>query len=232
MIVTYCMIETYQWYVYEGETMARNKYPEKTVEKILDVSYQLFSKKGYEKTTIQDIVNELGMSKGAIYHHFKCKEDILDSLSTRSYMNRNNITVLEDVNLNGLERIQAFMKLEFKSSEKQDIDRMCFGLFQIPQFAMKLMKDTLSISAPMFARMIEDAVKDGSATVEDPLMCAETMMMLSNLWASPIVQGVDEELFMRRVKTIGKIMDGLGLPFMDDELYELMRIYYRKLIAA
>ena len=46
--------------------MARNKYPEQTVEKILEVSLKLFSEKGYEKTTMQDIVNALGMSKGAI----------------------------------------------------------------------------------------------------------------------------------------------------------------------
>ena len=56
--------------------MSRNKYPEVTVEKILDVSQRLFYEKGYEKTSIQDIVNELGgLSKGAIYHHFKSKED-------------------------------------------------------------------------------------------------------------------------------------------------------------
>ncbi|MEG1733260.1 MAG: helix-turn-helix domain-containing protein, partial [Longicatena sp.] len=40
--------------------MARNKYPKKTIAKILDVSLHLFSEKGYEKTTIQDIVNALG----------------------------------------------------------------------------------------------------------------------------------------------------------------------------
>ena len=53
--------------------MARNKHPEETVEKILDVSIRLFAEKGYERTTIQDITDALGMSKGAIYHHFKSK---------------------------------------------------------------------------------------------------------------------------------------------------------------
>ena len=52
--------------------MARNKYPEITVEKILEVAQRLFLEKGYENTTIQDIVDELGgLTKGAIYHHFK-----------------------------------------------------------------------------------------------------------------------------------------------------------------
>ena len=40
--------------------MPRNKYPEETVEKILNVSLKLFLEKGYEETTILDIVNQLG----------------------------------------------------------------------------------------------------------------------------------------------------------------------------
>ena len=35
--------------------MARNKHPEETVAKILDVSMRLFTEQGYEHTTIQDI---------------------------------------------------------------------------------------------------------------------------------------------------------------------------------
>ena len=52
--------------------MPRNKYPEETVEKILDVSLKLFLEKGYENTTVLDIVDHLGgLTRGAFYHHFK-----------------------------------------------------------------------------------------------------------------------------------------------------------------
>ena len=40
--------------------MARNKHPEETVEKILAVSAKLFMEKGYEHTTLQDIIDDLG----------------------------------------------------------------------------------------------------------------------------------------------------------------------------
>ncbi len=71
--------------------MARNKYPEETVNKIIEVSMQLFLEKGYEHTSIQDIVNNLGgLSKGAIYHHFKSKEDILDGVMDKLYQNNEN----------------------------------------------------------------------------------------------------------------------------------------------
>ena len=66
--------------------MARNKYPEVTVERILDAAQRLFLEKGYENTTIQDIVNELGgLTKGAVYHHFKSKEEIMEAVNDRMF---------------------------------------------------------------------------------------------------------------------------------------------------
>ncbi|MDU7089175.1 MAG: helix-turn-helix domain-containing protein, partial [Clostridium sp.] len=60
--------------------MARNKYPEQTVKLILDVSTRLFVEKGYEHTSLQDIINETKLSKGAIYHHFSSKEEIFEAI--------------------------------------------------------------------------------------------------------------------------------------------------------
>ena len=45
--------------------MARNKYPEETVKLILDVATHLFVEKGYDATSLQDIINETNLSKGA-----------------------------------------------------------------------------------------------------------------------------------------------------------------------
>ncbi len=65
--------------------MARNKYPDQTVEKILDVAFGLFCSKGYDNTSISDIVAGLdGLTKGAIYHHFDSKEAILDAAFERA----------------------------------------------------------------------------------------------------------------------------------------------------
>ena len=52
--------------------MARNKYPEATVKKILDVVERPFVERGNEHTTMADIVESLGgLTKGAAHHHFK-----------------------------------------------------------------------------------------------------------------------------------------------------------------
>ena len=63
--------------------MARNKYPEETVKLILDAATHLFVEKGYDATSLQDIINETKLSKGAIYHHFWCGIKKVDSLFSR-----------------------------------------------------------------------------------------------------------------------------------------------------
>ena len=47
--------------------MGRNRHPEQTLEKIVDVSAELFAKKGYEQTSIQDILDATGLSKGRLF---------------------------------------------------------------------------------------------------------------------------------------------------------------------
>ena len=79
--------------------MARNKYPELTVEKILEVSQRLFLEKGYEQTTIQDIVDNLGgLTKGAVYHHFKSKEEIINALGVKMFLSNNPFNVVKEQN--------------------------------------------------------------------------------------------------------------------------------------
>jgi AcrR family transcriptional regulator len=63
--------------------MPRKNDSEQTISKILDIAAKLFMEKGYEQTTMQNIVDQLGMSKGAIFHHFKSKEDVMDGVIRR-----------------------------------------------------------------------------------------------------------------------------------------------------
>ena len=92
--------------------MARNKYPEVTVEKILDAAQRLFLEKGYDNTTIQDIVDELGgLTKGAIYHHFKSKEEIMDALSEKMFTSNNPFEeVKKRKDLNALEKMRLAIR--------------------------------------------------------------------------------------------------------------------------
>jgi len=56
-----------------------------TRKKILTVSLDLFSKKGYDSTAISAIAKSCGLSKSSLYHHFESKEKILTSILIEAY---------------------------------------------------------------------------------------------------------------------------------------------------
>src|SRR6266436_7491726 len=58
-----------------------------TRERIQAVALELFAEHGYEKTSLREIAERLGVTKAALYYHFKSKEDIVRSF-TEDYFDR------------------------------------------------------------------------------------------------------------------------------------------------
>ncbi len=52
-----------------------------TKERIAGEALRLFSVKGFKETTIKDIAREVGITEGAIYRHFRSKEEIIEHLN-------------------------------------------------------------------------------------------------------------------------------------------------------
>jgi AcrR family transcriptional regulator len=53
---------------------------EDTRSRIQEIALRLFIEQGYEATSLREIAEELGVTKAALYYHFKTKEDIVTSL--------------------------------------------------------------------------------------------------------------------------------------------------------
>jgi AcrR family transcriptional regulator len=55
---------------------------DETRQRILDIAVDLFIERGYAGTSVRDISERLGMTKGSLYYHFASKEDVLNALVT------------------------------------------------------------------------------------------------------------------------------------------------------
>ena len=80
-----------------------------TKESILRTALQLFMENGYKGTSYQDLIKRTGLSKGAIYHHFKSKEDILTSVFEFMYQASNQEIAFEPETV--VKDKQSFIKL-------------------------------------------------------------------------------------------------------------------------
>lgn len=63
--------------------MRVKKHPEIRSGELLDCAQRLFFAHGYNHTTINDIIREAGVSKGAFYHYFPSKEALLEAFAAR-----------------------------------------------------------------------------------------------------------------------------------------------------
>jgi len=197
--------------------MPRNKYPEETIQKILDASLKLFTEKGYEQTTILDIVDNLGgLTRGAFYHHFKSKEDVLHTLMEKLYDDDDPFKTIKDVQgVSGLEKIK--MVFSYGTSAKYpELTQAVMSLLRQPQFLAKHLTNTHD-TAKAFEPLIEEGMADGSIRPGNAKFLAELGMLLLNFWlVSPVFVSNKAE-FLEKAVLIKQILDGLGFPLLDDE---------------
>lgn len=219
--------------------MARNKYPEETVNKILDVSMQLFLEKGYEHTSIQDIVNHLGgLSKGAIYHHFKSKEDILDGVMNKLYQNNDNeldhLRLLEkDSSMTGLQKLQALFTTALESPRQDDMFQMAPDFLKNPQMLAMQIEGIYTESVPHFVQpIIEEGVADGSIKTDYPKELAEMILLLINIWLIPLVHDEDPSSVTNRFALFQEMMGKMGIEIFDKDavkrLEKFRKMYNQK----
>jgi len=213
--------------------MARNKHPEETVRKILDVSLRLFQEKGYEATTIQDIVDALGMSKGAIYHHFNSKEAILDRISEQYYRDLGWYPDPEWVpGETGLEKLRYIFRVFLSDSHKAEIDGMMLSLLRNPKIVTMSLESVFREAAPYMRRLVQQAIDDGSAAPRFPGELSEAFMLLSNVWMWSELYRGDREGFRRKLLFSKEMLEYFGLPILTGELVEVAMDYYDRLFAG
>ena len=199
--------------------MARNKYPEETVKLILDVSTRLFSEKGYDDTSLQDIINETKLSKGAIYHHFSSKEDILKGIFHRLGNENAEIfaKIRDDNRLRGIEKLRKIFQTAVFHSNQSVLLTVSPCLLNNPRFLAMQIEQIYELIAPQFVEpILAEGIKDGSINIENPHEIAEAIMILTNVWLNPLVKMTDTEGMKKRCDTFNTLLKGLGIDGLLD----------------
>ncbi len=213
--------------------MARNKHPEETVSLILEAANRLFIEKGYEHTSIQDIIDQLGgLSKGAIYHHFKSKEDILVAVTDKMTEESNRLlaAVRDRTDLTGKEKLKTIFKESIFRPVQDDIFTVAPDLSSSPGLLFSIFRETVEEAVPNYILpIIEQGIADGSIQTEYPAELAELIILSANIWMNPMIFNNSAEESRRKFMVFRQMMSGFGLDIVDDEilnrLEELASIY-------
>ncbi len=216
--------------------MARNKYPEETVNRILDVAGHLFMEKGYEHTSIQDIIDNLGgLSKGAIYHHFKSKEEMLDAVTDRimEESNRKLTGIPKRKDLNGIEKLRTLFKSSLCRPAQDEMFQVAPSFYNNPRLLASLLYETIELTGPEYIQpIIEEGIADGSIVAAHPKQLAELISLVANVWINPMIFDSSVEETYHKLLVFDQMLKGMGLDVVDGEMIarmqELTAIYQKR----
>ena len=151
---------------------------------LIDIAQGLFLAKGYERTTINDVIDAAGLSKGAFYHHFRAKEDLLEAIAERyaeqamAYAK----AVQEDAALDALQRLNTLLAMsrEWKAENLSEL-RAMFRVLMAPDNAMlyhRIVGAVFQAMAPTLTAIITEGQRQGAFDVADAGLAAEAMLWL------------------------------------------------------
>lgn len=203
--------------------MSRNKYPEKTVKLITDSAAKLFMEKGYDKTSLQDIIDDTGLSKGAIYHHFASKEDIFQRICYQFSEESEEIygRIRDDKRMNGQEKLKEMFRACLQMSSQQELVGMRPYFLDNPKFLAMQIQGVLDDAVPNYILpILRQGIEDGSIKTRRPEELAEVIMFLGSVWLCPLLRPIDAKALRSKLEMFRELTRGVGVDFIDDEMIE------------
>ena len=175
---------------------------ERARESICAAARRLFAQKGYEATTMRDIVAGSGMSKGAIYHHFRSKQEVLRS-------------VVEDE--------CRYLDEYFAGLAAQSQVPVRDWVGEVPAALLGSLRNSLTVLAPHLERMLRQGVESGEIDCPFPGEVAGVLVLLVDVWIDPLIAADSYERMRQRVDFVALFLERFGAPVLDDEAVAIMK---------
>ena len=224
------------------------KHPDIRRAELLDRATELFLRHGYDNVSLNDLIADAGVSKGAFYHWFPSKDALVVALAERSA--RAAFAVVEDALAacagDALERLNVVLRAGF------DINMDVGGPEQLAAMVSLLRPDNAQLYGriltveqglyqPLLTRLISQGVADGIFDTFDPEGVAEMIYGLAARTNSNILQVLDADdesvrdqaidALTIRFRLHGLTIDRiLGLP--DESIATLTRAQVEAMVAA
>jgi AcrR family transcriptional regulator len=187
---------------------------------ILDVAQRLVATKGYQQMTIEDILAELGISKGAFYHYFDSKADLLESLVARMREEASQILlpVLEDPHLSAVEKLQRWFDVagRWKTARREYLLSLLHVWYHDDNAVVrqKLRADNLAWISPLLTGVVRQGIAEGAFASAYPDHVGHVVFSLINelgdSLALQILSGrADEQGFAEAQASVAAFTDAI-----------------------
>jgi AcrR family transcriptional regulator len=164
-----------------GKDMARvSKDPEVRKNELLDVAEELFLEKGYDKTSVSDIVKKNGVAQGTFYYHFSSKEEIVEALAERFIQMLVAILqeIVDDRQTNAIGKIEIIAQRLLRYDDNKDYLLEYVHREKNAILHQKLAGKAFLTFSPLIRKILEQGIDEGLFSIPHPQEAAELLVML------------------------------------------------------
>ncbi len=199
--------------------MARpvKKTPDEWKKEILNAAKSLFISKGYEETSISDIMDMAGGAKGMFYRCFQSKEDVMRALGNQMFFENNPFDAIKErSDLNGLQKIKALLVLNQSDEERNQLNMQAIPILKDPHILAAAVEENRRVLTPLWLELLEEGKNDGSIKTKYTKELSE-LLPLVNFWLMPTVFPATEEELHHKYRCVMEVLNHMGLPIFGDE---------------
>lgn len=213
--------------------MARpvKKPPEQWKREIMCAAQKLFLSKGYEETSITDIMETVDGSKGMFYHFFHSKEELMQAIGDQMFFENNPFeTIKGRTDLNGLQRIRELLALNQSDSERNGLNVQAIPILKDPRILATAIEANRRVLTPLWFELLEEGRKDGSIKTDYAKELSE-LLPLINFWLMPSIYPATTEELRHKFYFIMDVLAKMGLPIInDDEMVVLAEKFLKDIL--
>ncbi len=167
----------------EGVFLKRKDYNKKK-QQIIEAANALFINKGYESTTVDEILASINISKGTFYHYFNSKDELLQAIVnnfTNSFL-QDLAEIVNNVEMSALQKLNAYFELNqsMKISNQSLITMVIAVWFKEENliYKQRLNKSLIKSLSPHLEKILIQGVHEGTFDIIEP---GEIAVLIINL---------------------------------------------------
>lgn len=150
----------------------------KRKQEILNTAQKLFNIKGFQDTSISDIMKTVGAAKGAFYYYFETKDQVLDTLVEQSVDEIVDamVQVAERTDMNALQKLKHMLQEEFRISMENCGEDSHLHNIKNVDMHQKIMVGMTERVAPVIGRVVEQGIREGMFKTKHPMEVCEIVI--------------------------------------------------------
>ena len=185
---------------------------------ILNAARTLFISKGYEETSVSDIMKLAGGAKGMFYRFFENKEEMIRLIGNQMFFENNPFDAVRERNdLNALQKIRLLMSLNQSDAQRNHLNIQAVSILKDPHILAAAVEENRRVLTPLWRELLEEGKRDGSVKSEYIKELSE-LLPLINFWFLPSVFPATEEELLHKYRFVTELLSYMGLPLYDDAL--------------